>query len=243
MPRSHKILIGLLSAAIVATLIPLVSQAAGRGGGWDARAEALKPTIEKLRPLHKPLAPPQPGDWLAEHKEAGQTFRQYVIQRPIQPTKERGIIYILPIGVFTEDQRKVVKLTAEYMAIFFSLPVKMMEPLASNKIPPGARRAHPVTGEQFLSTYILSQVLKPRLPKDGCVILGLTATDLWAGTGTLSSVRRRFANGSGSGPSIARVIHRVPKRSFANASCAPSRRRCMKPATCSASITAPRTNA
>ena len=156
MPRVHKILIGLLCAAIIATLIPLISHAAGRGGGWDARAEALQPTIRKLKPLHKPMGQPQPGEWLHHHKEAGQSFRQYVVHRPVQPTKERGVIYILPIGDFTKEQDKVVKLTAEYMGLFFSLPVKMMEPLPANRIPPGATRKHPVTGQQFLSTYILS---------------------------------------------------------------------------------------
>ena len=184
MQRSHKILISLLCVAIVAVLIPLLSHAAGRGGGWDARAEALVPTIEKLRPLHKPMGQPKPGEWLHQHKEAGQTFKQYVTHQPVQPTKERGVIYILPIGVFTEDQNKVLKLTSEYMGLFFSLPVKIMDPLPANKIPPGAQRLHPTTGErQFLATYILSQVLKQRLPKDGCVILGLTATDLWPGRG------------------------------------------------------------
>lgn len=182
-PRTHKILIGLLSAGILATLVPLLSVAADRADGWDERAEALLPTIEKLRPLHKRLGPPAPGDWLAQHKEAGQSFKHYVAQRPIQPSKQRGTIYILPIGSFSEQQERIVKLTSEYLSIFYSLPVKMMEPLPDTKIPPGARRAHAVTGEQFLSPYILSQVLKPRLPKDGCVILGLTATDLWPGEG------------------------------------------------------------
>lgn len=181
-PRAHKILIGLLLVSILAALIPLLSHAADREGDWDARAEALLPTIEKLRPLHRRLGQPMPGDWLAEHKESGQTFKEYVISRPIQPTKERGTIYILPIGPFTDDQKKVIKHTSEYLNLFYSLPVKMMEALPADKIPPGARRANPFTeNEQFLSTYILDQVLKPRLPKDGCVILGLTATDLWPG--------------------------------------------------------------
>ena len=183
MPRAHKILISLLSATVLILLIPVLGRvfAADNGGEWDERAEALLPIIEKLGPIHKPMGEPQPGDWLAQHKEAGQTFKQYIAARPVQPSKERGIIYILPIGDFTPEQKKVVKLTSDYLSIFYSLPVKMMKPLSADKIPPGARRAHPFDGEQFLSTYILSQVLKPRLPRDGCVILGLTATDLWPG--------------------------------------------------------------
>ena len=178
-------IIMLLLVAIMVAAVPLVNRAlsaVGRGGGWDARAEKLQPVVEKLRPLHKPMGDPKPGEWLAQHKEEGQTFREYVRQRPIQPTKERGTIYILPIGDFTDEQRKIVDLTSDYLSLFYSLPVKMMDPLPDGKIPEKARRVHPTWGDrQFLSTYILHDVLKPRLPKDGCVILGLTATDLWPG--------------------------------------------------------------
>ncbi|MDX1679689.1 MAG: archaemetzincin [Akkermansiaceae bacterium] len=176
-------IIVLLSAAIV-TLLIVHFVRADRGEGWNDRAEAFVPIIGKLRPLHQPLGPPKPGEWLANNKEPGQTFRQYVTQDPIRPTDKRGTICILPIGDFTEDQLKVVKLTAEYMEIFYSLPVKMMDALPDDEIPEHARRVHPTWGDrQFLSTYILDEVLKARLPKDGCVILGLTATDLWPGDG------------------------------------------------------------
>jgi hypothetical protein len=43
------------------------------------------PEVEELlRPLAEPLPAPQPGDWLAEHRERGQTFRRYLAARPVR---------------------------------------------------------------------------------------------------------------------------------------------------------------
>jgi hypothetical protein len=36
-----------------------------------------------------PLPPPAPGDWLAEHPEAGQTFEQFLRARPHPPDASR----------------------------------------------------------------------------------------------------------------------------------------------------------
>jgi hypothetical protein len=42
---------------------------------------------------------------------------------------------------------------------------------------------HPDWGNaQILSTYVLDKVLKPGLPDDACVLLALTAADLWPGS-------------------------------------------------------------
>lgn len=37
----------------------------------------LRSAVTRLRPLQMPLGKPQPGEWLAEHKEQGQTFEQF----------------------------------------------------------------------------------------------------------------------------------------------------------------------
>ena len=80
----------------------------------------------------------QPGDWLASHQEKGQTFRQYVESDPVRPTRTRYIIYIQPIGEFTETQQKLVKATAEFMRAFFGLPVKVKK-AAVAEFDPGER--------------------------------------------------------------------------------------------------------
>jgi len=41
---------------------------------------SLPATFAKLLPLDTKLGPPQPGDWLDEHKEPGQSYWQSVLQ-------------------------------------------------------------------------------------------------------------------------------------------------------------------
>ena len=84
----------------------------------------LKLTIEFLKPLHDTNEKSGPDDWLAHHKEPGQTFDQYLKSKPVVLDKQRKILYIQLVGDFTESQQKIVKLTAEYMQIYFNAQVK-----------------------------------------------------------------------------------------------------------------------
>jgi len=67
--------------------------------------EKLPPVCERLKPLHKPLAAPQPRDWLAAHHEDGQSFAEYKRQSPVRPTKRRKYIDIFPLGEFYTKQK------------------------------------------------------------------------------------------------------------------------------------------
>lgn len=149
--------------------------------GVRRRAEA---TIAKLKPLHEVKRKPKPGDWLAQHKEAGQTFSQYLKSRPATPIGKRIVIYVQPLGLFTKQQRDIVELSAEYLGIYMNRPVKILEDLPLSVIPQKARRVHPQWKvKQILTTYVLHDVLKPRLPKDAAAYIAFTATDLWPGRG------------------------------------------------------------
>ena len=159
---------------------------------WGAAAFAAKPSGElalpepfpKLLPLHSRLGPPRPGEWLAEHPEPGQTFQQYVRSRPVVPDRRRRVIYVQPLGDFTPTQRKIISLSIEYLHVYFDLPVETHDSLTLRSIPASARRRHPSWGmSQMLTTYLLDDVLKPRLPKDAMALIALTASDLWPGEG------------------------------------------------------------
>ncbi len=147
-------------------------------------ARQARETIAKLKPLHRTLGKPKPGEWLAEHEEAGQTFAQYIRASPSTPTGRRTVIYVQPLGEFTEAERKIVELSAEYLGIYMNRPVKIMKDLPLSVIPDRARRVHPQWGmKQILSTYVLHDVLAPRLPKDAAAYIAFTSTDLWPGRG------------------------------------------------------------
>ncbi|NIM16921.1 MAG: hypothetical protein GTO45_33555 [Candidatus Aminicenantes bacterium] len=146
--------------------------------------ETLKKVIKKLRPLHKPLEKPKPGDWLAEHPEPGQTFTEYLRYNPVTPQGKRHVIYIQPLGDFTGTQRKIVTLTADFMGRYFNLPVKIKEDLPMSLVPEKARRTHPYWGmKQILTGYVLAYILKPRLPEDAAAYIAFTVSDLWPGRG------------------------------------------------------------
>jgi archaemetzincin len=140
--------------------------------------------IEKLRPLHEKLGRIEPGDWLFYHNEPGQTFREYLSSKPVTPQGKRNIIYIQPLGKFTPAQRRVVDLTADFIGLFYSCPVKIQKSLPLSSIPSHAKRIHPSWEvRQILSTYLLDSLLKPSLPKDAAACLAFTASDLWPGEG------------------------------------------------------------
>ncbi len=142
------------------------------------------PLIRKLRPLHKTITKPGPHDWLAQHRENGQTFKQYVASRPVTLAAKRRVIYIQPLGDFTDSQRRIVSLTSEFMGSFYNTSVVVREDLPLSVIPQKARRKHPSWGmRQILSTYVLHDVLEPRLPDDAVAYLAFTASDLWPGAG------------------------------------------------------------
>ena len=88
--------------------------------------EEISQTKSKVAPFFKPMLI-QPYDWLETFPENGQTFEQYQTANPTLPTPERNTIYIQPIGEFSETQKKVLQLTADYMKAFYNLPVKFNE--------------------------------------------------------------------------------------------------------------------
>jgi hypothetical protein len=95
---------------------------------FQDKAQRLLKMADRLRPLHEELGPSKPGDWLAVHFEPGQSFRQYLRAQPITPTERRKIIYVLPIGDFDGADEQILKLTGEFLGLYFDLPVTFLEP-------------------------------------------------------------------------------------------------------------------
>ncbi len=147
--------------------------------------EDTYPEVEdRLTPLAEPLPPPRPGDWLAEHRERGQTFRQYLAANPVRRSAELSTVYLCLVGEFDGPQQSVVDRTAEYLGLFFDAPVVTRRRVPAADIPSQARRTHPEWGDrQLLSTYLLHEVLEPDRPDDALAYLALTARDLWPGEG------------------------------------------------------------
>lgn len=151
----------------------------------DPQIDALRATAQRLLPLHRAkTAPPQPWEWLAQHQEDGQTFAGYVASRPNRVSAERTTLYLQPIGDFDAPRQRLIADTADLLRRFYGTPVTIAGVMDPAIVPAKARRHHPGGGqEQFLTSHLLDQVLKPRRPADAVAVLGLTTTDLWPGEG------------------------------------------------------------
>ena len=184
MSRSILILMALGAAAAAVWLAQHLASGPSPATQEAASVKMLEAAMEKLRPLHRKLGKPSRGEWLYHHREAGQTFRQYVRSNPVRPDAKRRVIYIQPLGEFTKGRRKVVELTADFLGRHFNLPTKMCEQLPLSLVPARARRTHPAWGDkQILTSYVLDELLRPRLPDDAFAYIAFTASDLWPGEG------------------------------------------------------------
>ena len=75
-------------------------------------------------------------------------------------------------------------MTLEYLEAYFGLPVKFYDPIPIFVIPDYARRIHPMTKDrQILTSYVLEEVLKPKIPEDAFCFIAFTTSDLWPGAG------------------------------------------------------------
>jgi archaemetzincin len=130
------------------------------------------------------MGKPKPGDWLAHHKESGQTFYEYLRDHKKRVRDQFQTMYVQPLGEFEGTQAKLLEQTVDFMGRFYDMPVKTLDTYTLDKLPKSARRLHPEWSDpQILSTYILDDVLKSRRPRDAVAVLGLTASDLWPGEG------------------------------------------------------------
>lgn len=159
---------------------PVLAHAAASAVADDPFASA----ISRLRPLFKSKTAPRPGDWLAEHKEPGQTYAQFRASTATPAADSYDTLRIVPIGWLTDGQEKVLQVVREFIGPFFGLQLAMDPVVPVIDFPDEARRFFDYLGpEQLLTTYVLDDVLmKRRRPRDAAV-LGITAKDLWPGPG------------------------------------------------------------
>lgn len=145
---------------------------------------ALSRAVKALAPLAIKLEPPEPGDWLADHTERGQTFEQYANSNPTVVSAKRNRIVILPLGDFNDAQQRILNCCAEFLSCFFGLAVRVDERVALASIQGKVQRTHPEWGDhQLLSKWVLDTLLPARLPSDAATYLCLTTVDLWPGRG------------------------------------------------------------
>jgi len=138
--------------------------------------------MSSLVPLHEKIKDPGPTDWLAKHKEPGQTFEEYLKCRLVIPDKKRNIIYVSIFGDLSEEEREVIGITAEFIGIYFNLPVKLGREISIDEIPEKDRRKSPLDRTlQVSAKFVMNEILKKEIPNDAAVYTAITNIGLWPG--------------------------------------------------------------
>lgn len=153
-------------------------QAIGLGG-------TMSPVLDRVLYEHSGFAPkraPDPGDWLDQHDEPGQTYSDYLAMRPNRPGASRSTIYILPIADGASSGRTgytpPMEHLAEYARIFFATPVTVLPSVSVAEV--GAtERKNPWSGDRQLLTTDILAYLRTHLPEDAYALIALTGIDLY----------------------------------------------------------------
>ncbi len=153
--------------------------------GPQQRLEAIGPTTGLSAVLQRAFAAddafpamptPGPNDWLAAHREPGQTFEEFQRSRPNRPNVQRRTIYLQPLGAFPEQQN--LEKLREYAAHFFQMEVKVLTPIS---ISAGGftSRTNSMTRRQQILTGDVLEWLKGKLAGDAFCVLAITMEDLY----------------------------------------------------------------
>jgi archaemetzincin len=126
----------------------------------------------------EPKREPEPGDWLEQHEEPGQSYGHYVIGGPNRVDATRGVLYLQPLGIFPGNAPPVEQLAA-FARDYFQLPVKVLPGRAFGDIEIPGRRRNPYDGQHQLRTGDLLAELRRTLPDDAFCLLGITMVDLY----------------------------------------------------------------
>jgi len=147
----------------------------------DDRAEKLNRQKDAVVKFFKPMKI-EDGDWLKTQSEPGETFHEYIAADPTLPTGARRTIYIQPIGNFTPEQRKAIRLTADYMKAFYNLPVKLNADRQLGNVPAELKRESGYPKRtQIRTQYFLDDVLPKLLKDDAAALIAFTNYDLYPG--------------------------------------------------------------
>ena len=162
-----------------------------------AQTDEILVAMNKIKPLFKPKSAPQPGDWLAEHKEPGQSYQQFRALVHERAVEKYSTLRLVPIGALSEGQAAVFEVAKDVLKPFFGLELVVDAPAPVEDIPKDAQRylfmgeeipvdaPHPELGEppQLLTSHLLNEVLMARRQERDAAVLGITAYDLWPGPG------------------------------------------------------------
>ncbi len=164
--------------ALAGFAVPSKHDRVGAVGELDGLDPAMRRAFTDSGEFEAKKAP-EPSDWLAAHKEAGQTFGQYLKARPNIPNDRRAKLYLLPLGKFAKGKAPDIGELRDYSeAYFYPLKVVILPEVGDSAVPTKARVNSFSGRKQWKSTDIL-RWLPEKLPGDAYAMIAVTMTDLY----------------------------------------------------------------
>ncbi|MDA0767006.1 MAG: archaemetzincin, partial [Verrucomicrobia bacterium] len=159
-------------------VVPSLHDRAGAVGSLEGLSEPMRRAFTEGWDFEakKTLAP---GDWLASHEEAGQSFGQYLESGANKPKGLRTKLYVLPLGGFEEGAGPSLKLLRDYMrAYYHPLEVEMLPAVPTAEVPATSRINQFSRKTQWKSADVL-RWLPRKLPGDAYAMIAVTMKDLY----------------------------------------------------------------
>lgn len=135
---------------------------------------------DSLVNYHTELTPPKKGDWLTDHPEKGQTFKEYIHQKPISETENRTKLYLAILSTMDSTQMSIVTKTKAYLSIFYDCETELITlDVDYSSIPNKYYRYNENEEIQVLTDFFLKQILIDNLPSDAFAMIGCTTYDIF----------------------------------------------------------------
>ena len=153
-----------------------------RKASFDCSGETTlfsKSISHEYTKFYKPMKAPGPNDWLMNHKEYGQTFREYSRFGFHEITKKKKVIYIAPLSFNINpafDQSFLTAMIILAQDYYYDMIVKLLN---INIDLSGVEYRNYEDGSYQLNANTIIEKLFNEMPDDGYCLVCLTDIDLY----------------------------------------------------------------
>lgn len=147
-------------------------------GTFPKTEEKLAKAYANIATLFSTLPKPKPGEWLYEHKEAGQTFDQFYTSGFHQVTPKQKTIYIQPLE--TEVGPDMLEVFQKFLTAYFpGMSIKINDYINVEKEREFESRINEYTNKKQYHAGTILTILKRKVPKDAYCVIACSMTDLY----------------------------------------------------------------
>jgi archaemetzincin len=149
-----------------------------------ATVPAELPSLPEETSAWTRLGPAGPSSWRERFPDdLPMSFDDYVDSEPVRADGEERVVAFQPVGDFSAAERQALDTAAEFVGIWFGLPVRVLPPTPLTEEPEWSREVATYSADgrsrQFRTGWFLNVLLPDLRPKDAVVLLGVTMADLY----------------------------------------------------------------